>query len=93
MQVGNKQTTNDLAQTLQSESGTFYAQIGGLSFLVICAEGHSIKSIRPIGRAIIPATTNPNESWDVEKLSNSQVELQQGQYQSHQQQQGREPRQ
>ncbi len=88
MQVGNKTTTSDLAQTLQNEQGTYYAQIGGQGFLVICAAGHSIKNIRPIGQQVIPATPNLNNDWFLEKLSNSEESFDLARQQQQQYQQG-----
>jgi hypothetical protein len=68
----------DLAVALRNDNGTFFCQQGGATFLVIAAEGYSIKSLRPIGRRIVEAalagaSLNP-EPWTITKLSNQELE-------------------
>lgn len=63
-------TGTDLAQVLTENEGAFLCQQGGKSYIAVCERGHSIKSLRPVGKSYIdPASlTGGNEPWTVQRL-------------------------
>jgi hypothetical protein len=79
MRLNISQTTPtfDLADLLRGEYGTFLAQQGGQSYVVVAAEGHSIKSLTPVGPRIAqPAGAGASaEPWIVTKLSNQEIDF------------------
>ncbi len=79
--VNQTTSAQDLARALDGDRGTFLAQQGGRTFLVVAAEGHSIKSgPTPIGvRAKKKAKQGP-QAWMITKISDADVT--QGQYET-----------
>lgn len=71
MDIGQKTQARDFAQALVGEHGTFLvSKPGSQPLLVICEEGHSIKSVRSVGAAIsIPLAVNSD--WEIEKVNES----------------------
>ena len=66
----------DLAKATDGDHGTYLCQQGGQNFLLVAAEGHSIKSgPTPIGRRILeaPSTVSSAEPWTITKISNQDV--------------------
>jgi hypothetical protein len=86
MELNQPTTALDLARSLNGESGTFIAQQGGQNFLVTAAEGHSIKSLRPVGQRsqTVPATIEP---WTITKISNQDISVEYDQQQPQQRRQ------
>lgn len=66
----------DLAQVLRNDEGTFFAQQGSSCFIVTAAEGHSIKSIRPVAQNVQPAQSlgQGPQPWLITKISNDILE-------------------
>ncbi len=66
----------DLAQALEGDQGSFLARQNGQVFLVVAAQGHSIKSgPTPLGppiAGVVPATESGNP-WYITKLSDNDV--------------------
>ncbi len=76
LQQGVPLQVPDLAEALDSNYGTFYAECGGQGFVVTSKKGHSIVSLRPVGRQIIEAPSNnaiAPKTWFVEKLSDETI--------------------
>jgi len=68
----NQSTTDiDLALALENEEGTFLAQKGGQSFLVVAEKGHSIASMRAVGQVLPVPPPMASEPWFVTKISPS----------------------
>lgn len=44
--------TNDLAEGMRGRQGPFLAQHGGQCFIGVAKPGHSITSLRPVGRIV-----------------------------------------
>jgi hypothetical protein len=69
----------DLAAALRNDNGTFFCQQGGQGYIVVAAEGHSIKSLRPVGRKVLEAPTFVGnltpEPWTITKISNQDIDL------------------
>lgn len=65
----------DLAEALDGNYGTFYAECGGQGFVVTSSKGHSIVSLRPVGRQIVeqPSSNIAPKIWFVEKLSDETI--------------------
>ena len=74
----------DLARALDGDQGTFFVQRLGQSFLAVAAEGHSIKSLVPIGNYVpVSVQSSGQEPWTITKVSNQ--ELSTSQYDSQRQ--------
>jgi hypothetical protein len=73
LRVNQSTTDQDLALALENEHGTFLAQKGGQSFLVVAEEGHSIASLRAVGRPVVEVTPPGagEQPWVITKISNS----------------------
>ncbi len=70
LQVGERTAAIDLAIALQGEEGTFLCQQGGQSYIVVSQAGHSITSLRPVGRRFIESQpVMQQEGWTIEKVS------------------------
>lgn len=62
----------DLAEALNGEEGAFLCQQGGQSYIAISAQGHSIASLKPVGRHFneVPGQSmGAPEAWLIEKIS------------------------
>jgi hypothetical protein len=70
LEVGQRTTALDLAEGLEGQEGTFCCQQGGQSYFAVAKAGHSITSLRPIGRRFVEATpvTAGQEPWLIEKI-------------------------
>jgi hypothetical protein len=77
LEVGQRVVAADLAQALEENKGTFACQHGGQTYLAVAREGHSLTSLRPIGRQFIEVvpTATGQEGWTIEKISNQEVTL------------------
>ncbi len=76
LRINQTTTDQDLALALQDEHGTFLAQKGGQCFVVIAEEGHSIASLRSVGRPVVEATPTAGEQpWYITKISSSTESL------------------
>jgi hypothetical protein len=65
----NQSTTDvDLALALENEEGTFLAQKGGQSFVVVAEKGHSIASMRAIGQVLQVPTPAASDPWYITKI-------------------------
>ena len=71
LRVNQTTTDQDLALALENENGTFLAQKGGNCFLVVSEEGHSIASLRSVGKPVETAPTATDQPWYITKISNS----------------------
>lgn len=73
--VGQRVVALDLAQALEDNEGTFICQQSGQSYLAVARKGHSITSLRPVGRRFIEATpvSGGQEAWIVERISNQEI--------------------
>ena len=68
----NQSTTDiDLALGLENEEGTFLAQKGGQTFLVIAEKGHSIASMRAVGQVLPVPRPVASDPWHITKISTS----------------------
>lgn len=73
LQIGQKQRTQDFAQLLAGQEGTFLVSRPGTPpLVVVCQQGYSIRSIRSAGSdyPTIPLGGSSNV-WEVEKLNSS----------------------
>ncbi len=70
---GQSIQTRDFAQALVGQSGTFLVSRPGTTLIVVCQEGHSIRSVRAAGSQYpsIALVGVPQDLWEVEKLNNS----------------------
>lgn len=78
MEIGVPVSTLDLAQATQGDQGTFLCQQGGQNFLLVAAEGHSIKyGPRPVGRRVQEVINNSGspEAWTITKLSDEDISV------------------
>lgn len=77
IEVGQRVTALDLAQLLDDQEGTFICQQAGQSYLAVSKKGHSITSLRPIGRRFIEAApaSSGQEAWVVERISHQEISL------------------
>ncbi len=72
LRINQTTTDQDLALALEDEHGTFLAQKGGQCFVVVAQEGHSIASLRSVGRQFVEAAPTAGEQpWFITKISNS----------------------
>ena len=68
----NQNTTDiDLALALENEEGTFLAQKGGQTFLVVAEKGHSIASMRAVGQVLPVPQPAASDPWFITKISNT----------------------
>ena len=75
MRINETVTTYDLAEALQGEQGTFFAQRAGQDSLITCERGHSITSFRPIGVAEpVAALPGTNQPYSLTKVSDQILE-------------------
>ncbi len=73
LEIGHKIETRDFAQRLIGQNGTFLVSKPGTQLVVVCQEGHSIRSIRSVGSEYptVPLGGGPQDIWVVEKLNNA----------------------
>jgi hypothetical protein len=78
MKLQPKQTvqSNDLAETLRGDQGSYLCEQGGQTFFVTAAEGHSIKSgPTPIGPRVLGVPVLAATPWNITKISNEVLEF------------------
>jgi hypothetical protein len=75
IEVGQRTTALDLAQALEGNEGTFHCQQSGQAYVAVAKPGHSITSLRPVGRRFVEPTaaTVAQEPWLIEKISNQEM--------------------
>lgn len=76
MEIGVPVSSLDLAQATSGDQGTFLCQQGGQNFLLVAAEGHSIKyGPRPVGRRVqeVISSNGSPEAWTITKISDSDI--------------------
>ncbi len=75
LEIGQRVTALDLAQALDGNEGTFMCQQAGQSYIAVSKPGHSITSLRPVGRRFVEPTSVAvgQEPWLVEKISSQEI--------------------
>ena len=73
IETNQKLRAQDFAQLLAGQHGTFLVSRPGVTLVVVCQEGYSIKSIRSAGSDYPTVTLGGSSAnvWEVEKLNNS----------------------
>lgn len=75
LEISQRITAQDLAQALEGQEGTFFCQQGGQGYIAVSKSGHSLVSLRPVGRRVMEVSaviTSGQEPWVIEKLSDNQ---------------------
>jgi hypothetical protein len=73
IEQGQKIRAWDFAQALAEQGGTYLVTRPGTTLIVVCEEGHSIRSVRAVGGdwPMVALGGLPTAMWEIERLNSS----------------------